>query len=57
MYKCVECGKVYEEPYEYEECMESYYGVSGMFPDSNYHTFYECPFCGSPHDDYSKVYE
>lgn len=51
MYKCPDCGCIYDEPYEYEECLESYYGVSGMFQDTHYSTFRECPQCGSFHDE------
>lgn len=51
MYKCPECGEIFEDP-EYETvCMEELYGVSSMFRDSHYKTFASCPHCGSPIDE------
>ena len=50
MYKCPECGAVFEEP-EYETvCFEELYGVGSMFPDRHYGTFASCPRCGGAID-------
>ncbi len=47
MYKCPECGEIFDEPDYVEICMEDYNGVSSLFPNRNYKTFPECPKCGS----------
>ena len=50
MYKCPECGEIFEEP-EYETvCFEEIYGVGSMFPDRHYGTFANCPRCGGSID-------
>lgn len=50
MYKCPECGAVFEEP-EYETvCFEELYGVGSMFGDRHYGTFANCPECGGSID-------
>ena len=50
MYKCPECGAIFEEP-EYETvCYEEIYGVGSMFPDKHYGTFANCPRCGGSID-------
>ena len=50
MYKCPECGAIFEEP-EYETvCYEDIYGVGSMFPDRHYGTFANCPRCGGSID-------
>lgn len=50
MYKCPECGAIFEEP-EYETvCYEEIYGVGSMFPDRHYGTFANCPRCGGSID-------
>ena len=50
MYKCPECGSVFEEP-EYETvCFEELYGVGSMFMDRHYGTFANCPKCGEAID-------
>jgi NMD protein affecting ribosome stability and mRNA decay len=50
MYKCPECGSVFEEP-EYETvCFEELYGVGSMFADRHYGTFASCPKCGGSID-------
>lgn len=50
MYKCPECGAVFEEP-EYETvCFEELYGVGSMFSDRHYGTFANCPQCGGSID-------
>ena len=50
MYKCPECGAIFEDP-EYETvCFEELYGVGSMFQDRHYGTFANCPECGSAID-------
>ena len=50
MYKCPECGAIFDEP-EYETvCFEEIYGVGSMFPDRHYGTFANCPRCGGSID-------
>ena len=50
MYKCPECGVIFEEP-EYETvCFEELYGVGSMFSDRHYGTFASCPRCGGSID-------
>ena len=50
MYKCPECGAIFEEP-EYETvCFEELYGVGSMFTDRHYGTFANCPQCGGSID-------
>lgn len=61
MYKCPECGVIFEEP-EYETvCFEELYGVSSMFPDRHYGTFASCPRCGGSidieYDTWDEEYE
>ena len=61
MYKCPECGAIFEDP-EYETvCFEELYGVGSMFPDRHYGTFANCPECGGvidiEYDTYDEEYE
>lgn len=50
MYRCPECGAIFDEP-EYETvCFEELYGVSLMFRDRHYGTFANCPHCGGSID-------
>ena len=61
MYKCPECGAIFEDP-EYETvCFEELYGVGSMFPDRHYGTFANCPQCGGSidieYDIYDEEYE
>lgn len=50
MYRCPECGAIFEEP-EYETvCFEELYGVGSMFTDRHYGTFASCPRCGEAID-------
>lgn len=46
MYKCPECGEIFEEPNYMEVCWEDYYGVGSMFPNRTYGTITQCPCCG-----------
>ena len=57
MYKCPECGEIFEEP-DYETvCMEELYGVGGLFGDRHYKTFASCPECGETIDDQYDVWD
>lgn len=57
MYRCPECGAVFEEP-EYETvCFEELYGVGSMFADRHYGTFANCPECGSAIDIVYDTYD
>ena len=57
MYKCPECGAIFEEP-EYETvCYEELYGVSSMFYDRHYGTFASCPECGGAIDIEYDIYD
>lgn len=46
MYKCPECGAIFEEPVYETVCYEELYGVGSMFSDRHYGTFANCPECG-----------
>ena len=50
MYKCPECGEIFEEPVYETVCMEEYCGVSTMFGARHYATFANCPKCGGSID-------
>ena len=57
MYRCPECGAVFDEP-EYETvCFEELYGVGSMFPDRHYGTFANCPECGEAIDIEYDIYD
>lgn len=45
MYKCLDCGKEFEHPHEYEECVGCFWG------DPAYQTFKECPHCGGDYEE------
>lgn len=47
MYKCNDCGRIFEEPLEIRELMGEYWGAPA------YDIFYYCPYCKS--DDYDEV--
>ena len=53
MYKCPECGAIFDEP-EYEEEL---YGVGSMFLDRHYGTFANCPECGEAIDIEYDIYD
>lgn len=50
MYKCPECGAIFEEPVYETVCFEELYGVGSMFADRHYGTFANCPKCGEAID-------
>lgn len=51
MYRCLNCGEVFEEADEMNTTYESYYGVSSDFPDRTPLTLEVCPSCESDQID------
>ena len=47
MWKCENCGEIFNEPEFIKYCLEDYNGVSSLFPDRHYATYPTCPDCGS----------
>lgn len=45
MYKCNNCGYIFEETYRVMTTYEDYYGVSDLFPDSHMMILHLCPNC------------
>lgn len=45
MFRCRDCGEIFDEPNYIEVCWEDYYGVSSMLSGRNYGTIVECPYC------------
>ena len=46
MYKCPECGAVFDEPEYIEICEEAEAGVASLFPNHHWTTVAVCPDCG-----------
>lgn len=57
MYKCPECGAVFEEPDFVEGYWEDYNGVSSMFRDRHRYVFAECPECDANIDLEYDIYD
>ena len=57
MYKCPECGSVFEEPVYETVCFEELYGVGSVFSDRHYGTFANCPHCGGSIDIEYDIYD
>lgn len=57
MYRCPECGEVFEEPVFETVCFEELYGVGSMFGDRHYGTFANCPVCGASIDIEEDTYD
>lgn len=61
MYKCPECGEIFEEPNYVEDYWECYNGISSWFDSRHTVTFAECPKCGeaidTEYDTYDEEYE
>lgn len=55
MYKCNNCGAVFDEPYEKHTTYESYYGIADEFSYHTPLTLYVCPCCSD--DDYEEYDE
>lgn len=45
MYKCLCCGRTFDEPNEFETTYEAEYGVSDLFGNSHKLTIWRCPYC------------
>ncbi len=56
MYKCPECGAVFEDPDYTEMYWEDYNGVGSLFSDRHTVTFASCPECGNAIDTEGDVY-
>lgn len=57
MYKCPECGRLFEEPDYMEVCWEAEYGVASEFSSMSYGTVAVCPYCDTPVNEYNYYYE
>lgn len=51
MYRCLDCGEVFDEADEMHTSYEAYYGVSSDFPDRTLLTLKVCPMCESDQID------
>lgn len=51
MFECLDCGKTFEEPHEYEEHIGDFWGSPA------YEKHIECPYCGGNFDDERMVNE
>ena len=47
MYKCLECGYIYDEPIRKRVCYETEYGIANMFDSWHYYDALCCPSCKS----------
>lgn len=49
MYKCINCGRRFEEPAYEDVSYEDYCGVGSDFPRASHHyfTLTQCPYCWS----------
>ena len=56
MYKCLECGRIFEEPNYETICFEDLYGVRSMFEDRHWGTIATCPFCDEYVDPERNMY-
>ena len=45
LYKCLNCGAIFEKPHIKKTSYEAYYGVWGMFPNRTPLTLEVCPCC------------
>lgn len=58
MYRCLDCGEVFDEADEMYTTYEAYYGVASDFPDRTPLTLEVCPRCKSDEiDEVDDVYE
>ena len=53
MYKCNNCGCLFEEPCVVRTTYENYYGVGGLFPNHHYLSYECCPNCRD--EDFEEV--
>lgn len=57
MYRCYECGQIFEEPDYMEICWEDENGVRSMFEDRHYKVIAVCPYCQEYIDPEMDIYE
>lgn len=58
MWKCLNCGRKFDEPAEQRTTYEAYYGVSSEFSNHTSMTLLVCPYCGSDDiDEYEEEEE
>lgn len=55
MYRCNECGELFETPRIYETTYEMFYGISDDIPSSTYLRLEICPHCGE--EDFEEMEE
>ena len=51
MYRCADCGSMFDEPESVSYCKEDYNGVSDIFSRRTWGTYDACPYCGSEEID------
>ena len=47
MWRCEDCGSLFDEPESVRYNIDEYNGVSDLFGDSRYGYYDACPYCGS----------
>lgn len=52
MYKCNDCGSIFDEPDSEYIDLEEYYGVGSLFNDHHHEYMSVCPCCGSNDYEY-----
>ena len=57
MYRCPECGEVFDEPEYTETYWESYNGITSWFDSRHMVTFASCPRCGEAIDIEEDAYD
>ena len=57
MYKCPECGAVFDEPEYTETYWEDYNGITSWFVSRHTVTFASCPWCGEAIDTEYDAYD
>lgn len=54
MYKCLNCGELFEDAEEKTICLEDYYGVCDLFRGRHYRKILICPCCGDETIEYAE---
>lgn len=57
MFKCINCGRTFDEPNEYHTTYEAEYGVSDLFGNSHKVTILQCPYCGAEEIEETDEYD
>lgn len=55
MWKCEDCGSLFDEPESVRYNIDEYNGVSDLFGNWQYGYYDACPFCGS--EEIASYYE